>query len=85
MGQYSQDDTSPASNAEEITPHDTNLVTTTRALYVGTGGNVKVEMLDIDGGSAVSFLNVPDGTLLPLRVIRVHATGTTASDIVGLW
>ena len=27
----------------------------------------------------------PDGTLLPLRVIRVHATGTTASDIVGLW
>jgi hypothetical protein len=29
--------------------------------------------------------NVPAGSFLPLRVARVMATGTTATDIAGFW
>ncbi len=73
----------PASRLEAITPDDNNdLSQITRALWVGTGGNVKV-----DGhyaGEAVILSNVPDGTVLPIRVSKVYATDTTAADIVAL-
>jgi hypothetical protein len=39
-------------------------------------------MLD---GTTVTLANVPNGTLMPLRVSRVLATGTTASAILGFW
>jgi hypothetical protein len=39
-------------------------------------------MLD---GSVVTIANVPNGTMLPLRVDRVLATGTTAGAILGFW
>lgn len=68
--------------ADEITPHDTNTVEKTRGLYVGTGGDITVVNLQ---GNSVVFANVPDGTILPIRITAVKATGTTASDIVGLW
>lgn len=72
----------PAKRAEAITPDDANdIVTVTRALYVGSAGDVRVDMAD---GSDVTFSSVPSGTVLPLRVRRVYATGTTASGIVGL-
>ena len=54
----------------------------TRALYVGGGGDVAVRMR---GGEAAVFTGVPGGTLLPVRVSRVLASGTTASGILGLW
>lgn len=74
---------SPAEHAATVTPHDTNTLTNTpRALYVGTTGNLKVDTL---GGETVTLNNLPDGSLVPLRVTRVYSTGTTASDIVALW
>jgi hypothetical protein len=51
-------------------------------LYVGTGGALKVRSA---GGDDVIFTNIPDGTFLPVQVVRVFATGTTASDILALW
>lgn len=74
--------TAPASHGEAVTPSDTALLSTpTRALYVGQGGDVSVEML---GGETLTFRNLQGGVFYPLRVVKVLATGTTAADIVGL-
>ena len=74
----------PASHAFAVTPDDgSDLAVVTRGLYVGTGGDVS---LVLKGDTApVSFVGVPDGSVLPLRTVRVRATGTTAADIVGLY
>jgi hypothetical protein len=75
---------SPASKAFAITPNDsTDLADVTRGLYTGTGGTI-VCILNGDSAS-VTFTNVPAGTVLPLRVKRVLATGTTSSmALIGL-
>lgn len=49
-----------------------------RALYVGTGGDVVLETLELD---TLTFKNVPDGGFILMRVRRVLAA-TTAADIV---
>lgn len=51
-------------------------------LYVGTGGDIKVKSA---GGDDVTFTNIPNGTFMPMQVVRVFSTGTTASDILALW
>lgn len=72
----------PASSGFTITPSDgSDLTETTRALYVGTAGNLAVQMLT---GETLTLSGVPAGSFLPLRVNRVLATGTTAAAIVGL-
>lgn len=72
----------PASHGFAITPHDTNpLAETTRALYVGGAGAVSVVLAS---GASLSFASVSPGTVLPVRVTKVMATGTTATDILGL-
>lgn len=74
---------SPASSAVLLTPHDTNdLATPSRGLYVGTTGNIKVDMFG--EGTAVLFTAVPVG-VLPIRVTRVYATDTDASTIIALY
>lgn len=74
---------SPASHAFAIIPNDSShLSEVTRALYVGGGGDLTVTLLRSAGPA--TFLNVPAGTIMPLRVTRVHATGTTAQSIVGM-
>lgn len=73
----------PATNAVLITPSDSvDLVNVSRAVYVGTGGNMKVTMAD---SGTVLFTGVPSGTTLPIRVSRIHATTTTASTILNLF
>lgn len=72
----------PASHAFAVTPSDgSDLSETTRALYVGTGGALSAVMAS---GVTVTFGSLASGTLLPVRVTRVLATGTTASAILGL-
>jgi len=51
-------------------------------LYVGVGGNVTVRTA---GGDDVTFTDVPSGSFMPVQVIRVFTTGTTASAILALW
>lgn len=76
-------ETMPAQSYAAVTPHDsTNLTTNARSLYVGTGGNVVAVGLD---DTAVTFSNVPDGTILPIACKRVNSTSTTASSIVALF
>lgn len=72
---------SPISVVFAVTPSDTNdLSVTTRSLYVGGTGNVRVVAKD---GGTVTYSNVPAGSRLPVRVSRVLATGTTATNIIG--
>lgn len=72
----------PASWAFAITPGSDELAVYPRALYVGVAGDVEVTMLG-DGVSA-TFVGVPAGTILPIRVSHVTA-GTTADSILGLY
>jgi hypothetical protein len=51
-------------------------------LYVGTGGILRVLTA---GGDDITFQNVPNGTFIPVQVIRVFASTTTANNIVALW
>ncbi len=75
--------TAPASNAFSITPNnDSDLPAVTRALYVGVSGDLAVTM---QSGETITLTNVMAGTLLPLRLARVTATGTTAQNLVGLY
>lgn len=73
----------PSSSAFVITPSDTvNLTYPTRALYVGTGGDINVLLWD--DTVAILLKNVLGGSCLPLRVKRIYDTDTGASDLVGL-
>lgn len=79
---YSPSLQSPATHAVAVTPDDaTDLGHLTRALYVGTGGDVRVTLAD---GSAVTFVNMVQGWH-PMRVVRVWASGTTADHMMGCW
>jgi len=69
----------PASWAEDVTPSD-SAEKFYRALYVGTQGDVTVDVLD--GGTNLTFKSVEG--VFPISVTRVYSTGTTATDIMGL-
>ena len=73
----------PAWDAADVTPSDStdHSGNPFRSLYVGTAGDVAVET---EGGTAITFHNVPGGAVLPVRVVKVMSTNTTASDIIGL-
>lgn len=72
----------PATSGFSVTPDDdADLARASRALYVGSAGDLAVRMLT---GETVTLAAVPAGSLLPLRVRRVLAAGTTATAIVAL-
>ena len=73
---------SPADAFAPITPNDgADLPILTRAVFVGGGGSLVV----LDRHGVTATFQVGSGALLPLRVARVMATGTTATGIVALW
>jgi hypothetical protein len=73
----------PAIHAAAVTPSDSNdLASNTRGIYVGTGGDVKVTMA---GGQQVTFKNLTGGMIHPICAVRIWSTGTTATDILGVY
>ena len=73
--------TAPPSSAISVTPSDTvDLPYVSRALHIGTGGDLRVLTRD---GQDVTYRNLSG--LKILRVARVFATGTTAADIIAEW
>lgn len=73
----------PAANAVEITPSDTAVLNpVVRALWIGGAGNVRVVTVS---GQTVTFAGAQAGSIIPVRVRQVLATGTTATSIDGLW
>jgi hypothetical protein len=51
-------------------------------LYVGGTGNVSVVTI---GNDIATFFGVPAGTTLPVQVLKLRSTSTTATNIVALW
>lgn len=65
-----------------VTPSDTAMLAPTRGLFIGGAGNISVDF--VDGTSAI--LTAPAvGSVLPVSVVRVKATSTTATAIVALY
>lgn len=52
-------------------------------LYIGVN-NVEVTVTTI-GGDIVQFRGLSRGTVLPVQVIKVHSSGTDATEIIALW
>ena len=51
-------------------------------LYVGGFGDVRVLTA---GGDDVTFVGINGGTFVPVQVLKVFATSTTATSIVAMW
>lgn len=67
--------------AVDVSGGDQTFSTVAKALYVGGAGDVAVTHPD---GSSGTFSSVPAGTILPVQVVSVQSSGTTASNIRGL-
>ena len=75
--------------AASVTPSDTANIPSVSGgtnngcvLYVGTAGNLRVQTV---GGDDVTFNNINTGAFIPVQVVKVYATGTTAGSILALW
>ncbi len=75
--------------AASVTPSDTANVPSVSGgtnngcvLYVGSAGNLRVQTV---GGDDVTFNNINTGAFIPVQIVKVYATGTTASNILALW
>ena len=75
--------------AASVTPSDTVNVPSVSGgtnngcvLYVGSAGNLRVQTV---GGDDVTFNNINTGAFIPVQIVKVYATGTTASNILALW
>lgn len=69
----------PIQSAIVVSPNDSvDLPVVSRAIYVGSGGDMQVTLLS---GDVVTFKNMLAGWH-PIRVSRIWNTETTASEIV---
>ena len=66
--------------AEAVVPNDATEVCYS-GFYVGVAGNVVVET---PAGDTVTFTAVQVGSIIPVCAVKVLASGTTATNIVGL-
>lgn len=74
--------TSAPIRAAAVVPNDsTDLPDITRGIVIGGAGDLTVTML---GGDTVTFTLVA-GVTHPMRLSRIHSTGTTATNIVAVW
>ena len=83
MGAYGAE-IMPAGHVEATTTGDTSTNNFSReceGIYVGVTGNVAVVL---PSGTAVTFVGVPAGAILPVRAIRVNTTNTSASSMLAL-
>lgn len=51
-------------------------------LYIGGAGDVSVITI---GGDTATFFGVPVGTTLPIQVLKLRATSTSATNVIALW
>lgn len=74
--------TSPGQDGYAITPsNSTNFACPFRSIYVGVGGDITLVTM---GGTTLLFVGVLQGSILPMSGVRVNATATTATSLVGI-
>lgn len=74
-------DLAAGKGAFSITPDNNTYIQKTRGIYIGGGNNLTVDMAD---GSTVTFTALATGVIHPISVVRVYATGTDATSILGI-
>ena len=68
--------------AETFTNSDTVYLTTPSVIYVGVAGSVKVTTAQ---GDDTTFVGLQAGQVIPVQVIRVWSTGTTATSLLRIY
>ncbi len=58
---------------------DQTITVPSRAVYVSTAGDLKVDMLD---GTTVTFTGLLVGMIYPIRFTKIYQTGSTATGLV---
>lgn len=71
--------TASATSSGAVTKSDSTVLQF-RAIYVGGAGDVAIK--HTEGGSAVTYVGVPAGSILPVSGVRVMSAGTTATNMV---
>jgi hypothetical protein len=68
--------------AFSITGNDSANLQNVAVVYVGGSGAVKVTTAN---GDVVTFSGLLAGTVIPVQVLRVWSTGTTATSLIGIY
>ena len=69
-------------HAKAITPSDADVYNAPFYVYVGVAGNVAI--VPAGSNTAVTFVGVAAGTVIPCKAKAVFATNTTATSLVAL-
>lgn len=80
--QYSPTFPSFPADAAAVTTSDTVNFAQPSVLFAGSGGTIRVLTVE---GSDVTFNSVQPGAILPVRVVRVFASTTTAINMVRIF
>lgn len=70
------------STAESYTIYAQSQVKNAAVLFIGVGGTLRVITA---GGQDITFNAILGGTFLPVQVIKVFKTGTSATNLIALW
>ena len=70
------------STGESYTVYAQSQVKNAAVLFIGVGGTLRVITA---GGQDITFNAILGGTFLPVQVIKVFQTGTTATNLIALW
>ena len=68
--------------AAVVTPSDTINLATPSVVFVGGAGNVQVTTAQ---GDQVVFYNMPAGMVIPVQVLRVWSSLTTATNLIRIY
>ena len=68
--------------AYSVTASDTINLPYVSVIYIGGAGSVKVTTAQ---GDEVTFVGLQTGSVLPVQALRVCSTGTTATNLIGIY
>ncbi len=72
-------------DAFAVTPSDSANLQNVAVIYIGAAGATGSVRVTTAQGNIVTFAGLFPGTVIPLQVLRVWATGTDATSLVGIF
>ena len=75
-----------AKNGFSVTPDDSNDISNvSNGIYLGGEGDLQVTLENMEDEESITFTGMKAGIFYHLRVKRVWATNTTATDIIAVY